>query len=330
MKTNTVYKRAFNRCLGILAGRDLGSDLGSEQQLAELLDVSRTTVRAVLATLVAAGMVGLVEGRKRLLRHPTAADYFPDVETESARAIAESKFMAFILHRDCMPGQQISGLDLARQFGVSTSTIREYLNHFSRFGLIERRPNSSWVFKGFTEEFGLDLCEVREIMELRSAQKFAALEPDDPAWARLEQIEHQHRVLLAEIDRRFKDFSELDERFHRLIYDASRNRFFVEFYDVISLIFHYHYQWSKVGERSRNCVAIQEHLAYIDALKRRDIVAVRAACSAHLETARSTFLQSLTRVGAPTVEGFCGDDESKKNWLTTTAVPRFLWLTNKS
>ncbi len=330
MKTNTVYKRALNRCLGMLTERDLGSDLGSEQHLAELLNVSRTTVRAVLVTLEAAGLVAPVEGRKRLLRHPTAADYFPDVETESARTIAEKKFMAFILDRDCMPGQQINGLDLARQFGVSTSTIREYLNHFSRFGLIERRPNSSWVFKGFTEEFGLELCEVREILELRSAQKFAALEQDDPAWARLEQIEYQHKVLLAEIDRRYKDFSELDERFHRLIYDASRNRFFVEFYDVISLIFHYHYQWSKVGEKSRNSVAIREHLAYIDALKRRDIASVRSACRAHMETARSTFLQSLKRIGAPTAEGFCSGAGGKKNRLTRTAADRFLWLTNKS
>ena len=29
---------------------------------------------------------------------------------------------------------------------------------------------------------------------------------------------------------------------HRLINDASRNRFIEDFYDVISLIFHYHYQ----------------------------------------------------------------------------------------
>jgi hypothetical protein len=34
--------------------------------------------------------------------------------------------------------------------------------------------------------------------------------------------------------------------------------FIVDFYDIISLIFHYHYQWNKVDERVRNRAAILE------------------------------------------------------------------------
>ncbi len=37
-------------------------------------------------------------------------------------------------------------------------------------------------------------------------------------------------------------------------------------YDVISMIFHHHYQWNRQNERERNVVAMREHLAYIDAL----------------------------------------------------------------
>ena len=42
---------------------------------------------------------------------------------------------------------------------------------FSRFGLIEKRPNSHWVLKGFTRDFALELTEVREMFELRSAAR---------------------------------------------------------------------------------------------------------------------------------------------------------------
>ena len=97
--------------------------------------------------------------------------------------------------------------------------------------------------------------------------------------------------------RRFNEFSELDERFHRLIHRASLNRFIVDFYDVIAMIFHYHYQWNKAQERERNEVAVAEHLVYIAALKSRDLGKVDAACRKHLKSARHTLLTSIPEAG---------------------------------
>ena len=57
MKSNTVYKRALNRCLTLVAACEVGADLGSETRLARTLGVSRTTVRAVLTALHDAGVV---------------------------------------------------------------------------------------------------------------------------------------------------------------------------------------------------------------------------------------------------------------------------------
>ena len=100
--------------------------------------------------------------------------------------------------------------ELARQFGVSTSAIRDYLNRFSRFGLLERRPTGSWAFKGFTREFAEELCEVRLMFELRSAQRFISLAASDPAWRTLDDIRQEHFLLLQEAKTRFSEFSELD------------------------------------------------------------------------------------------------------------------------
>lgn len=296
MKTNTVYKRAYNRCLEHMAGLPVGGDLGSETELAQALGVSRTTVRSVLAALAEAGLAS-VDGRgKRILRHPAESDFYPEFETESVGATVEKKFMEWILQGDCKPGQHINSLDLARQFGVSTSAIREYLNHFNHFGLLKKWPSGGWVFRGFTEDFALELSEVRELFETRSVQRFVELPADSPAWRKLDQIERQHLVLLDEIDRRFTDFSDLDERFHRLINDASANRFIGNFHNIISMIFHYHYQWNKAEEKARNTVAIQEHLAYIAALKSRDLEAAMITCRAHLKTARTTLLRSISQI----------------------------------
>ena len=232
-----------------------------------------------------------------LLRRPTPADLYPDLETEQVGAIVEKRFMKWILDGDCKPGQQINGLDLARQFGVSTSAIRDYLNRFSQFGLLQRRPSGSWAFKGFTSEFAEELFEVREMFELRSAQRFVALAADDPACGALERIKQEHLDLLRVADSRFADFSELDERFHRLINDASRNRFIVSFYDIISMIFHYHYQWNKRDEKQRNVAAMREHLIYIDGLQSGNRVRATESCRAHMATARATLMSSIGELG---------------------------------
>jgi DNA-binding GntR family transcriptional regulator len=293
MKTNAIFKRTCNACLDLLSARPIGAHLGSEPQLAAQLDVSRTTIRAALAALSARDLIRVNAREKIVQRRPVPSDYYPEIETEPVSDLVEKRFMQWILHGDCKPGQQINSLELARKFGVSTSAIREYLNGFSQFGLLERRPSGSWIVKGFTKEFALELSEVRELFELRSVQRFVELPDGDGAWRSLEIINRDHLRLREEIEKRHVDFSALDERFHRLINNTSRNRFMVNFYALISMIFHYHYQWSKIGEKERHGVAIEEHLAYIGALKSRDTELAMAHCRAHMNTARATLLHSI-------------------------------------
>lgn len=296
MKDNSVYKRSYNACLELIDTLQPGEFLGTEPALARQLEVSRTTVRAILARLEDAGIVHLNGREKSVLRKPQESDYFPEPETESSAALVERKFMNYILRGDMMPGTVISSLDLARQFNVSTSAIREYLNGFSRFGLIVKRPNSSWIFQGFTKEFALELSDIRQLFEMQSLEHFAA---DPGGRETLRQLRADHIDLLSRIDSDYHSFSALDERFHRAINDASHNRFIREFYDVISLIFHYHFQWSKVDERERNEKAIHEHLAIIEALEQGNMKLARKAASLHLLSARQTLLRSIRQENAP-------------------------------
>jgi DNA-binding GntR family transcriptional regulator len=203
--------------------------------------------------------------------------------------------MQMILANGAQPGQQINELELARDIGVATSSVREYLIRFSRFGLIEKRPNSHWVLKGFTKRFALELATVRDMFELHSAFEFAKLPDEHHLWADLKDIENEHHKLLEKIDARYADFSPLDEKFHLLIHQASSNRFVLDFYDVISMVFHYHYQWNRVTLKSRNERAIAEHLNYIRALQSRDPGEIELACRTHLASARDTLLKSVNQ-----------------------------------
>jgi DNA-binding GntR family transcriptional regulator len=294
MKTDAVFKRAFNRALDMVAPLSEGSVLPSENTLSARLGVSRTTTRKVLAALAARGLVS-GSGRRRTLRSPAApVERFPEAETVTMSAQVERRFMEWMLRDNAHPGTAINELELTRQFGVATTGIREFLNRFQRFGLIEKRPNAGWVLKGFTTSFALELFEIREMFELRSAQAFAALPEDSPQWRQIAALRDEHLALLAEIDARYHDFSDLDSRFHRLVNSAAPNRFIDGFYDLITLIFHYHYQWNKRDERQRNEIAIREHLTYIDALTGRNAAMVELACRAHLASAKTTLIRATS------------------------------------
>ncbi|WP_337267932.1 GntR family transcriptional regulator [Oryzifoliimicrobium ureilyticus] len=292
-RQNTVFKEAFNRYAAAL---DAGQALPSEPEIALGLNVSRSTARAILSRLSDLGIVQWNKRQKVVLRRPADEDFYPQEETDSLHDIIERSFMRRILADDAAPGTQINELELAREIGTGTTSVREFLIRFSRFGLIEKRPNSHWTLKGFTRDFALELADVREMFELHSAAHFGRLPDDNPAWQRLAEIKAEHYTLLEDFDARFRDFSALDERFHLLIHKAARNRFIADFYDAIAIIFHYHYQWNKAFARERNERAVHEHLDYITALESRDLAAIDRACRLHLASARQTLLQSLPQI----------------------------------
>ena len=292
MKTDSVYKRAYNQLIDILDTMEPDEKFPSELALCQQLQVSRTTVRKAISALQdQQAIVGI--GRHRLVGRPTTKPQrFPMSETVSLPAQVEAKFMNWMLRDNPDPGTTINELELARQFGVATTSIREFLNRFHRFGLIERRANGGWVFKGFTRTFALELFEIREMFELRSARAFGGLPEASPLWQGLQQLRLRHLEILDSIETRFHDFSELDSAFHMFIHTATPNRFIDGFSDINALIFHYHYQWNKVDERQRNENAIREHLVYIDALLTRNQKLIDLACKAHLASARTTLLAS--------------------------------------
>ncbi|MBX3576675.1 MAG: GntR family transcriptional regulator [Rhizobiaceae bacterium] len=294
MKTDTVFKRAYNDALDLISRLAEGEPLPSENTLSASMGVSRTTVRKVIASLKASGVISGA-GRERNV-HPSSPSMhrFPESETVPMAAQVEERFMEWMLRDNARPGTAINELDLARKFGVATTGIREFLNRFQRFGLIEKRPNAGWVFKGFTTNFALELFEIREMFELRSARALAAMPDGSSHWVQLEAIRREHVDLLNDIEARYHDFSDLDSRFHRLISSAAPNRFIDSFYDIITVIFHYHYQWNKHDERQRNEVAIREHLTYIEALFTRNVTMAELACRAHLTSARETLLRSTS------------------------------------
>ena len=292
-RTNTRFITTFNKMLGLLKDFEIADQMPSENNLATKLGVSRTVVRSVLARLDELGIIRGEGRHKELLRHPRADDQIEPPSELLTIDELEDQFLEWVLRRDVPPGTILNVAQLSKDFSVAAHTLQEFLTSLSRYGIVERRQKGGWTLHGFTTEFAVELSDFRALLELNAVKLLVEQPQDHPIWAQLDTLEADHRQLLTEIDTNFHDFSRLDERFHQAINAIPTNRFVTEFQKLISLIFHYHYQWNKSDEKSRNTDAIHEHLAYIDALRSRDLDRAQTAARVHLATSKQTLINSL-------------------------------------
>ncbi|HWK45671.1 MAG TPA: GntR family transcriptional regulator [Stellaceae bacterium] len=292
-RTNNVSKRASNLLLDFLADFPTDEPLPSVSELARKLDVSRTTIRAATGHVTANRIVVERDGRLYVARAPRAADYFAATQILSRTELVEQCFMERVFAGELKSGQPFSETDLARASGASLPSVREFLIGFSRFGLIEKRPRGGWTLHGFSLDFANELADMRRIIELAAMDALAEQGADAAIFSTLPPMIARHHALKSEIATRYLDFPKLDREFHLWVISGLNNRFTNEFFDLVSLIFHYHFQWRKDDEMERNAIAIDEHLLILDALSDRDFGAARQRLSDHLAAARTSLMRSI-------------------------------------
>ena len=292
-RTDIRFRAAYNQTLTSLADMSVGTSLPSELKLAERLKVSRTVVRAILQRLDAQGIVRLDGRRKPLLRAPMQADFLVEPDEYISLAQLENRFLNWVLRFDIPPDTPLSVAQLAKQFSVPPHLLQEFLASLGHFGLVERRPRGGWRLLGFTVDYAMELSDFRTLLEVNAVRQASALPKSDPFWSRLDDLDQRHQDLLARIDTDFRDFSQLDERFHVTINALVSNRFVTHFQKVISLIFHYHYQWDKSRQQDRNRAAIGEHRTIIQAIRTRDPDLAQQAMQTHLATSKKTLIASF-------------------------------------
>jgi len=266
-----------------------------DNTLAKQFNVSRTTIRTAVHEMEKLGIVELIGNAKTVVRLPKESDYFDISDQVSTKEeIIERYFLDLINKGKLLPGNKFSELELAKASGCNTITVREFLIKFSRFGLIDKKPRAKWQMVEFDAKFATELVEFRRILEMNSITKLLAKPTEDPAWQQLSTLLDDHKEILNDFDNRYLEFSKLDSRLHYIIQEASGNRFFMQFFDVVSLICHYHYQWDKHDEYERNFVAINEHIEILTQLLAHNTSGVLNAMEKHLNTAKKTLLGSAS------------------------------------
>lgn len=294
-RTQNLRHNVVNQMLEAIARQHIPSPLPPQAALAEMFNISRTTVRHSLDYLQQRGVLEKVNGSWLIVRQPEQSDGFeatlpgPDAQA----SLVEQTFFHMINQRQLLAGDSFSELQLAQSMGVSPISVREFLLRFSRYGLIENVRRGHWLMKKFEPEYAEKLFELREMLEIYALNRFMNLPADDPRWIAARDLLSRHRQMRDTIATSYRNFSQLDRELHQLILSAANNPFFDQSFEVISVIFHFHYLWDESDLKQRNIVALEEHLAILTAMISRNDIEANIEFHRHLTTAKASMQRSI-------------------------------------
>jgi DNA-binding FadR family transcriptional regulator len=178
--------------------------------------------------------------------------------------------------------------ELAQRFNVSRPTIREAVIALEALGrvqvktgsgiyVLEQRPASGVGIAGVSP---YELTEARALVESEAAALAASLITQEE----LDQLEESLREMAAENDHGDLASGEADQKFHRIISQATRNAMLVS---VIENLWHVRNNAPQVFRAYKSiceldgATRIEEHRQIYDALVKRDADAARTAMHEH-------------------------------------------------
>jgi len=192
-------------------------------------------------------------------------------------------------HGEKIPAER----QLAQAYGASRTTIRAALGQLEQERLVSRRVGSGTFVNFRAPSDAEDIAEQTSPVELIEVR--LAIEPH---MVRLAVLNATARDIdrLAEAMTRMADgsndaeaFTELDEQFHLVIAEATRNPLMLWLYRQINLV-RTHSQWNEMKDKILTPGRISEyneqHRALFDAIRARDVESAVAIVTNHLYYAR--------------------------------------------
>lgn len=196
-----------------------------------------------------------------------------------------------IVRWEFRPGQRLIDSDLAIQFGVSRSLVRNAITSLVNEGLVEVAQRRFYVTR-FSQKDIYDLLQLRHVLELTMlpvAMADLAAHDVDAMEARMTEAEVAFRARDIEL------FYAVDVATHQMIIDHCGNDQIKKVYSNLSTQLRIVIR-SGFDEQSGISKSLIEHRALIDALKRRDVAAATVALDRHLNMAESRVMEKFAQL----------------------------------
>lgn len=210
----------------------------------------------------------------------------------SLRAKAYESFRQQILQANIRPGQFISQRELVQLLDMPLGAVRELIPRLEAEGLLKTVPQRGLQIAHVDLALINNAFQLRLVLEREAAVRFCASVSD----ADLAAIEDAHRRIIERatkgpIDEALlTDAQTVDWGLHDLMIDALNNALISEMYRVNSLRVRLIRLERAMLSEDALLPAMEEHLWFIEALKRRDASQVAARLTHHIESAHRRVL----------------------------------------
>lgn len=193
------------------------------------------------------------------------------------------------------PGEVLRQEELASDFGVSVTPVREALRELSARGLVVHEAHRGVRVAEASLERHEELAQIRMMLE-SYATRLATPCLSAADIARLESLTQRMGTLMQETDQR--EIRRLNYEFHMLIYEASESPHLIPMIRMAWGAFHWEHLML-IAARLPSAVA--DHIAIVDALRARDPEAAEALMREHIRSgarALSTFAEAAEESAA--------------------------------
>jgi DNA-binding GntR family transcriptional regulator len=210
----------------------------------------------------------------------------------SLRAQAYESFQQQIVDANIRPGQFISQRELMQLLGMPLGAVRELIPRLEAEGLLKTVPQRGLQVAHVDLKLINNAFQLRRLLEREAASRFVTTVSDsDLAMIELAHLNIVKRAKKKAIDDALlEDATTVDWGLHDLMIDALGNELISEVYRINSLRVRLIKLEGSTLSPDVLIPAMEEHLWFIDALKRRDAQAVVDRLSHHIESAHRRVL----------------------------------------
>jgi len=208
------------------------------------------------------------------------------IQRKSLKVEVLERLKELVISGTYPPGKKLVMEEIAREFGVSITPVREALHHLAAQGFVELQPHRGFVVKELGKKEIEDLMELRLCLEKLGVRLF--IQRNDKSY--IEELEDciggmKRLVESGNVD----DMVVANSKFHRIIIEGSGNK---ELSNVISLLGEKLHRVRILSLYAPNRLkeSFKEHMAIFDAIISKDIVAAELAVEEHMRNITKTIM----------------------------------------
>ena len=204
-----------------------------------------------------------------------------EYQDRSLRGRVFQKLRDNILSGVYKDGDELREITVGEELGVSRTPVREALRQLELEGLVKIIPNKGAYVTGITRKDVHDIYMIRSQLEGLCA-RWATEHITEEQIDELEEVVYLSEFYLRKNgDGKAKQVSELDGKFHKILYQASDSRIL----DHVLSDFHKYVKAARtmsVGAKDRAEKSIAEHREILEAIKNKDADQAEMLANKHI------------------------------------------------